>query len=229
MKGFSFFFLLPMSIFTVFQLYCQPNNDNAWVELSNLLHVEPCRRLDEFVGFYSEQIFEFIRFNLPSSTPKPNRWLNSSPAPLICHKCCLDGSNNWLRFAVRTVMCWTSLQVNWRLKKNHLHQTWYIYLIHTWLQALMRIHPLLRELLQMYRNVSKCIARINRLLPLLIKQNRHLLFDFSRVFHNRRNYITKETISSVLHAMLFSKWDLIYNNKENLERETETKRKKQRT
>ena len=85
--------------------------------------------------------------------------------------------------------------------------------IQTLLQAPMRIRLLLRVLLQMYPSVSTCIDRTNLLLPLLVKQNRHLIFDFSRVFHNRCNYITKETISSVLHAMLSLNWDLICNNK----------------
>lgn len=35
----------------------------------------------------------------------------------MCHRCCFDGSNSWLRLAVRTVKCWMSLHVNWRLGK----------------------------------------------------------------------------------------------------------------
>jgi hypothetical protein len=52
-----------------------------------------------------------------SSTPNPNKWLNSRPTPFIVQWKRPLASNNELRFDVRTVKCWISLQVNCGLER----------------------------------------------------------------------------------------------------------------
>ena len=102
--------------FTVGQWCFQLNNGNEWVMISILLHDEPYHQLENIQRMTIDGRKE--EMNEPSRTPKPNRWLNSNPAPLICQRCCFEGSNNWFRLAVRTVRCWTSRQVNCGLLKE---------------------------------------------------------------------------------------------------------------
>jgi hypothetical protein len=51
-----------------------------------------------------------------SKTPKPNRWLNSSPTPFMVQWKRLLASYSELRFEVSTVRCWMSRHVNIGLK-----------------------------------------------------------------------------------------------------------------
>lgn len=53
-----------------------------------------------------------------SNTPKPNKWLNSSPTPFIVQWKRFFASNSELRFEVRTVRCWMSLHVNCGLQRK---------------------------------------------------------------------------------------------------------------
>jgi hypothetical protein len=53
-----------------------------------------------------------------SSTPNPNRWLNSRPTPFIVQWNRPFASNREFRFEVRTVKCWMSLQLNCGLQHN---------------------------------------------------------------------------------------------------------------
>ncbi len=149
--------------------------------------------------------------------------MNSNPAPLICHKCCFDGSKSWLRFAVKTVKCWISLHVNWRLeiikRKCFVFSLNKIILFYTLLQVLMRILQLLLELLLMYPNVSGYTDHINRLLQHLIKQIKNILllsikhsfffrFSFRFLLHNSDNYFMEKWVIFFFssHAMFFYKY-----------------------
>ena len=87
-----------------------------WNRVGNGFQFLACRTISPANERKEEESTSRSVFALPSRTPKPKRWLNSKPAPLICHRCCFEGSNNWFRFAVRTVKCCTSRHVNCRLE-----------------------------------------------------------------------------------------------------------------
>merc|ERR1719411_2135362 len=53
-----------------------------------------------------------------SKTPKPNRWLNSSPTPFIVQKNLFLASNREFLLEVSTVRCCMSLQVRSRLASS---------------------------------------------------------------------------------------------------------------
>lgn len=105
-----------------------------------------------------------------SSTPKPNKWLNSRPTPFIVQWNLPFASNNELRFDVSTVRCWMSLQVSFVLEEKSFYLYMYILLFFPYLSLTLLPKPTQRPLrlpglLLKYRNASLYIFHINLLSP----------------------------------------------------------------